>query len=174
MIRERKYIEDSIVEWIKAVVADNGRKDKVVLTNEEDGVRPIPPFIALQFIGGGRPGIPFRSKVNPKTEEQKIYAPSSKTIALHGIGKGSFDLLQTIFDSIFIGKYKSLLRRKCLVVNKITDVTEVGNALGTVMESRARFDIRVSFIRVITNKPGWIEHMELISDDHPSLKPVII
>jgi len=173
MIRERKYIEDSIVEWLEAIIADNGRKDTVVLSNQ-NGVRPPTPFIAIQFIGGGRPGQPFRSRVNPETEEQKLYAPSNKTLALHGIGEGSFDLLQTILDSIYIAKYRTMLKRKRLVVNKITDVTEVGNALDTVMESRARFDIRVSFIRVVTTKPGFIEHMELYADNRPSEGSVII
>jgi hypothetical protein len=171
MIEEREYIKKALYYWIAAVVLDNGRNDEVIFDNEK-GVRPKPPFIAIQFIGGTRPGFPSRTKVNLETEEQKIIAPSTKTVTLHGIGTGSFDLLQTICDSIFIGKYISLLKRKNLVVNKITDVTELGNELDTEMENRAKFDIRVSFLRVITNKPGWIEHVEIVSDDHPSFTPI--
>ena len=171
MIEERKYLEKTLTEWIEMVIADNGRKDKVIPVHK-NGVRPIPPFIALQFIGGARPGFPSRTRVNPKTEEQHLYAPSNKTVTLHGIGAGSLDLLQTILDSIFIGKYKSFLRRKKLVVRKLTDVFEIGERVDTVMEIRARFDISVSFIRVVTNKPGWIEHMEIIPVDIPSLSPI--
>lgn len=171
MIKERKYLEETLAEWIEMVVADNGRKDTVIYANK-NGVRPVPPFIMLQFIGGKRSGSPSRTKVNPKTGEMKLYAHSEKTITVHGIGSGSFDLLQTIFDSIFIGKYKSFLRKRNLVVRKLTDVTEVGEQSDTDMENRARFDIRVSFIRVVTSKPGWIEHMKIIPEDIPSLSPL--
>jgi len=171
MIEERKYLERTLAEWIEMVVADNGRKDKVIYTNK-NGVRPVPPFIALQFIGGVRKGSPSRSKVNPETGEQKLYVHSEKTITLHGIGSGSFDLLQTILDSIYIGKYKSFLRKKSLVVRKLTDVTEIGEQVDTEMENRARFDIRVSFIRVVTSKPGWIDHVKIIPEDIPSLPPI--
>jgi hypothetical protein len=57
-------------------------------------------------------------------------------------------------------------------VRKLTDVTEVGETVDTEIESRARFDIRVSFIRVITNKPGWIENVKIIPEDIPSLSPI--
>ena len=171
MIEERKYLEKTLAEWIEMVVADNGRNDKVIYVHK-NGVRPVPPFIALQFIGGVRPGFPSRTKVDPRTGEQRLLAHSEKTITLHGIGAGSFDLLQTIMDSIFISKYKAFLRRKNLVVRKLTDVLEVGEAGDTMMESRARFDLRVSFIRVVTNNPGWIEHMEIIPVDIPSLSPI--
>jgi hypothetical protein len=171
MIEERKYLERTLAEWVEMVVADNGRTDNVIYTNK-NGVRPVPPFIALQFIGGRRPGSPSRSKVNLETGEQKLYAHSEKTITLHGIGAGSFDLLQTILDSIFIGKYKSFLRKRHLVVRKLTDVTEVGEIVDTEIESRARFDIRVSFIRVVTTKPGWIEHIRISPEGLPSLSPI--
>jgi hypothetical protein len=171
MIHERKYLEETIAEWIETVVVDNGRKDKVCYTNK-NGVRPEPPFIALQFVGGGRPGLPSRTKVDKKTGEQKLYHHSEKTITIHGIGAGSFDLLQTILDSIYIGKYRSFLNKKNLVVRKLTDVMEVSGEVDTEMESRARFDIRISFIRVVTNKPGWIEHTNIVPDDVPSLSPI--
>jgi hypothetical protein len=173
MIAEREYLKEALYDWIAAVVADNGRSDEVIFDNEK-GVRPKPPFIAIQFLGGARPGFPSRTRVNPETGEQKILAPSTKTVALHGIGTGSFYLLQTICDSIFIGKYISLLKQRNLVVNKINDVTELGNELDTEMENRARFDVKVAFIRVITNTPGFIEHTHIASDDHVSFKPIEI
>lgn len=171
MIQERKYLERTLAEWMEMIIADNGRKDTVMYANK-NGVRPQPPFIVMQFVGGVRPGSPSRTKVNKETGEQKLYAHSEKTITLHGIGSGSFDLLQTIHDSIFIGKYVSFLRKRNLVVRKLTDVMEVGESMETEMESRARFDIRVSFIRVITNKPGWIENVRITPKDIPSLSPI--
>jgi hypothetical protein len=171
MIEERQYIKETLYDWIAAVVTDNSRTDEVIFDNER-GVRPKPPFIAIQFVGGGRPGFPSRTRVDPVTGEQKILAPSAKTVTLHGIGTGSFDLLQTICDSIFIGKYVSMLKQRNLVVNKITDVTELGVELDTDMENRAKFDVRVTFIRVITNTPGWIEHTKIVSDDHSSFAPI--
>jgi len=171
MIEERKYLEKTLAEWIETVIADNGRKDKVIYTNK-NGVRPVPPFIALQFIGGMRKGFPSKGKVNAETDERKLYAYSEKTVTLHGIGAGSFDLLQAILDSIYIRKYKSFLRKKNLVVRKHSDVFEVGEQVDTEMESRARFDIRVSYIRVFKHKPGWIESMEIIPEGHRSITPI--
>jgi hypothetical protein len=43
----------------------------------------------------------------------------------------------------------------------------------TEMENRAKFDITVSYIRVVVDSPGWIEHVEITPDDLP-LSPIEI
>jgi hypothetical protein len=104
MITKRQYLKNTLYDWIATVVSDNVRTDEVIWDNGR-GVRPVPPFIALEFIGGIRPGLPSYGNVKMdgrKDGEQCIYMPSKKTVTLHGIGEGTFDLLQTICDSVFI------------------------------------------------------------------------
>jgi hypothetical protein len=176
MIAERKFLKDALYEWIASVVSDNGRTDEVIWDNGK-GVRPVPPFIALQFIGGSRPGLPSYGNVKldgSENGEQRIYVPSKKTVTLHGIGEGAFDLLQTICDSIFMNKYISFLKSKNLVINKLSDVTETGNEMDTEMENHAIFDIMVSFMRVVIDRPGWIENVEITSENLPSISPIEI
>ena len=170
MICERKYLEETIAQWIETVIADNGRSEEVIYM-DKNGVRPPPPFIALQFLGGSRPGFPSRTKVG-ETGERKFYAHSEKTISVHGVGEETFDLLQIILDSIYTGKYKSFLCRKNLVVRKLTDVSQTGSEIDGEIESRCRFDIHVSFIRVVTEKPGWIENVTITPEGKPSLSPI--
>lgn len=167
---ERQFLKDALYDWIASVAADCGRTDAVVW-DDGKGVRPAPPFIALQFVGGQRPGFPCYSRVNAETEEQEIYHDAVKTVTLHAFGEGAFDLLQMICDSIFMSKHKSFLKSKNLVVNKLSDVTELETEVDTEMENRAKFDISVSFIRVSVDAPGWIEHVEITPEDLP-LSPI--
>jgi hypothetical protein len=170
MIEERQYLKDALYDWITAIMADHERTDEVIW-DEGKGVRPKAPFIELQFGTSERPGLPSYSRVDPENGEQHIYHDVEKTVTVHGFGEGSFDLLQTILDSIYVTQYKSFLKTKHLVVNKLTDVTEVGNVVDTEMEKRAKFDISVSFIRVTVDRPGWIDHVGIIPEDLP-LQPI--
>jgi hypothetical protein len=176
MIAERRYLKNALYDWIAAVISDNGRTDEVIWDNSR-GVRPVPPFIALQFIGGIRPGFPSYSNVKMGGSEdgkQRIYIPSKKTVTLHGIGEGAFDLLQTICDSIYMNKYISFLKDKNLVVNKLSDVAETANEMDTEMENHAVFDITVSFIRMVIDSPGWIEYAEITPENLPSISSIEI
>ena len=106
---ERQFLKDALYDWIAAVAADNGRTDEVIW-DDGKGVRPAPPFIALQFVGGQQPGFPCYSRVNAETGEQEIYHYAVKSITLHGFGECSFNFLQMICDSIYISKYKASRR----------------------------------------------------------------
>jgi len=172
MIEERQFLKDALYDWVAAIVADNGRTDEVIW-DEGKGVRPRAPFIELQFGGERRNGFPCFSRVNPEDGEQCIYHDAARTVTVHGFGEGSFDLLETIYDSISVSKYILLLKEKHLVVNELTSVTEVGSAVDTEMEKRAKFDITVSYIRVTVDRPGWIEHTEITPEDLP-LSPIDI
>jgi hypothetical protein len=172
MTNERQFLKDALYDWIAAVAADHGGTDAVIW-DDGKGTRPAPPFIALQFVGSRRPGFPCFARVDADTGEQEVFHDVEKTVTLHGFGEGAFDLLQVICDSIYMAKYRDLLKARNLVVNKVSDVTEVVTEVDTGMENRAKFDIAASFIRVTVDSPGWVEHVEITPEALP-LSPMNI
>lgn len=178
MIDERQYLKDTLYDWVEAIVRDNGRTDEVIWRGD-NGVRPRSPFIAVELVGGSRPGRPWRSriKVNPDNPEdmgeQTLIQPAKKTLTMYGFGEGSFDLLETIRDSIYLDEYSTMLAQRGLVILKALDVTGAGSEIDGVIEAQPRFDFIVVFNRVFTDTPGWIEHVTVKTDDLP-MKPVEI
>jgi hypothetical protein len=160
---QRKYLQNALYDWIAKVLADEGATCEIVW-DYTGGPRAKAPFIALQMIGGSRPGFPWKGKVNAETGERKLAAPIRVTVSIHGYGESSFDKLDAIFDSIFKAEYISFLKAKKLVVNKITDVHEAINEIANKNENHGLFDIAVTFIRVIIEKSGWIERVDIKSD----------
>jgi hypothetical protein len=176
MIHERQYLKDNLYDWVEAVVRDSGRADPVIWRNE-NGVRPKPPFIALEIIGGSRLGHPWKSRVKIDPEnpgdagEQTVVQPVRKTLTMYGFGKDSVDLLEMIRDSIWMDAYVTMLARRNLVIEQAFGVTGLGAETDSVMETQAHFDFVVVYNRVFTDKPGWIEHAKAASDDLP-MKPI--
>jgi hypothetical protein len=163
MFAKREYLQDALHDWIEKVLAEAEAPCEIVW-DYTGGSRAKAPFIALQFIGNERPGFPYRGKVDPETGERRLHAPERVTVSINGFGESSFDRLDAICDSIFKAEYISFLKKKKLVVNKITDVHEAANEIAGVNENHGLFDISVSFIRIITENPGWIEHVGVKTD----------
>lgn len=178
MINERQYIKDALYDWVDAVVKANGRTDEVIW-RDDNGTRPIAPFISIEIIGGSRRGFPWKSlvKFDPENPDdpggQIIMQPAKKTLTMYGFGEGAFDLLETIRDSMYLDEYRNMLVRKGLAITKSFDVTGVGFEMDGVREAQPHFDFVVVFNRVITDKPGWIEHVTIETDDLP-MKPITI
>jgi hypothetical protein len=178
VINERQYLKDNLYDWVSAVVQANGRLDEVIW-RDDNGPRPVPPFISIEIIGGHRRGTPWKSQVkfDPQNPDdlgkQIIMQPAKKTLTMHGFGEGSFDLLEAIRDSVYLDEYRTMLSRKGLAITKTFDVIGVGFEMDGVREAQPHFDFVVVFNRVITDKPGWIEHVTIETDDLP-MKPIKI
>jgi hypothetical protein len=173
MIIERQYLKDSLYDWVDAVVKDNGRTDEVTW-RYDNGPRPAAPFISIEIVGGSRPGHPWKGKVKPNNPDdpndlgkQIIMQPGKKTLAMYGFGEGSYDLLETIRDSVALDKYINMLAQKGLVIEQAMDVTGMPAEMDGVMEYQPHFDFVVVFNRVFTDKPGWIEHVVITPDGLP-------
>jgi hypothetical protein len=173
VIDERQYIKKALYQWVTAVVEKAGRTEPVVWDNDEEGgPRPPPPFISLEFVGGSTPGLPHYSmvKVNERVKEngekefddgeQIIRQKVRKSLTMYSFGEGAADLLETVRASIFIEEYQNALYKKGLVIPEALDVKEVPRVRGTKTENSAMFDFVLTFVRQITVKPGWIEHVE--------------
>jgi hypothetical protein len=176
VINERQYIKDTLYDLVEAVVRAAGREDEVIWRND-NGTRPVPPFIAIEIVGGSRRGFPWKSLVkinadNPEDMgEQTIVQPGKKTLTIYGFGEGSFDLLETIRDSVYLEDYKNMLAQKGLVLLNVMDVTGTPAEIDGIRENEPHFDFDVAFNRVFTDRPGWIEHVKIKTDDLP-MKPI--
>jgi hypothetical protein len=171
---ERQYIKDAIYDWAAAVVAEGGRTDPVVW-DHEDGPRPVPPFISLEFTGGGTPGFPNYGKVVLKKKldgapdekddgKQIIRQFVRKALTMYAFGEGSFDLLETIKASIYRESYITMLAKRGLVIPNALDVTETPAVRGIDTENSAFFEFWLTYIRVIEDVPGWIGSVDISSD----------
>ena len=174
MIDERRYLQDALYDWVAAVVEEMGRTDEVIWRDGK-GVRPVPPFIAIEFVGSQTLGLPNYSMVEVNEIEkgvfddgvQKISQPVRKTLTMYAFGQGCIDLLETVKASIYRQKYIDFLYRKNLVIPDVLDVIEGADARGNEIESSAHFDFVVTFIRVITDDPGWIERVDMTNKLRP-------
>jgi len=159
VINERQYLKDTLYDWVAAVVAETGRTDQVIWRNE-NGPRPVPPFISIEFTGSQTPGMPNYSLVKIKGQkddgEQEIRQFMRKALTMHAFGEGAVDLLETIKASIFREKYVAMLYKAGLVIPQVLDVTETPAPQSNEIESGAFFDFVVTFVRVVTDVPGWI------------------
>ena len=167
MIEERQYIKDALYDWVAAVVAEEGRTDPVVWDNE-DGPRPKPPFISLEFTGTSTPGFPDYSMVNvdpdnPEDQgEQTISRFVRRALTMYAFGKGAFDLLETIKASYEKDAYIQMLAEKGLVIPYALEVIENPAVRGGVdTENSALFEFYVTYTRVIKDSPGWIETVHI-------------
>ncbi len=177
MINERQYLKDALYDWVAAVVLANGRSDDVIW-RDGNGPRPLPPFISIEIVGGSRPGIPWKGMVSPNDEQdpedlgvQTIMQPAKKTFTMYGFGERSFDLLETIRDSIHLDRYIEMLGQKGLVIEQATDVTGAPMEIDGMREAQPHFDFVVVFNRVFTDTPGWIDHVNISTDDLP-IEPI--
>ena len=166
MLEERQYIKDAIYDWVRAVVTDEGRTDEVIW-DHGNGPRPPLPFISLEIIGTETPGQPDYSLVegdpeSPLIGKQTIRRFVRRALTMYGFGEEAMDLLETIKASIDKDKYVDLLAEKGLAVSQAFEVTEhPANRSGITTEMAAMFDFHVTYIRVMTDSPGWIETVHI-------------
>lgn len=171
MIAERQYIKEAIYDWVSAVVADAGRTSPVVW-DHSDGPRPAPPFVALEFVGASTPGSPNFDMVEVDLENpedagvQEITRPVRRALTMYGFGEGAIDLLETIKESIFKDKYITMLALKGLVIPDALEVRENPAVRGVDTENAALFEFYVTYMRVMSDSPGWVEtvHIEPPAD----------
>jgi hypothetical protein len=176
MINERQIIKDVIYDWVAAVVAEEGRTDPVIWDNE-DGPRPPPPFISLEFTGTNTPGMAEYGMVEGITPEnpdgiQEIRRPVRRALTMYAFGKGAFDLLETIKASYEKDKYIEMLAEKGLVIPYALEVRENPAVRGTDTETSALFEFYVTYIRVIKDSPGWIETVHINPSENLPMKEI--
>jgi hypothetical protein len=162
VIQERQYIKEALYDWVAAVVAEEGRTDPAAW-DHDDGPRPKAPFISLEFVGTSTPGSPNFSmiEVDPDDSDdmgvQEISRPVRRALTMYGFGEGAMDLLETIKESIYKDRYITMLALKGLVIPDALEVRENPAVRGVDTENAALFEFYVTYTRVMTDSPGWIE-----------------
>ena len=163
MSDQRTEVQDALFDWIDAVLKENGFPCEVVW-DDTGGVRPKPPFVSLQMIGGSRSSFPWKSRVDPNTGERKARFDMRKTVSIHCWGERCMERLDEIADSISSDKYRRMLRRSGLVVNTLTDTTLSAEDRANGTETHGYFDIAVTYIRVVKEETDWIESVGIQTD----------
>ncbi len=163
MSGQRGVIQDALYDWIDAVLKEEECSCPIVWDNT-GGTREKPPFVSLQMIGGSRSGFPWKSGVDAETGDRMHRHDMRRTVSIHGWGESCMDRLDAIADSIHKSVYISLLRKKGLVVNTLTEVRESAEDIANGSETHGIFDIAVTYIRVVKEKIGWIEGVYVESD----------
>jgi hypothetical protein len=167
VINERQYIKEAIYDWVSAVVSEEGRTDPVIW-DHDDGTRPVPPFVSIEFIGTHTPGSPNYSMIEVDPENpaddgvQEISRFVRRALTMYAFGESALDLLETIKASIDKDAYITMLRKKGLAIPEAFEVTEhPANRSGISTENAAFFEFYVTYTRIITDTPGWIETVEI-------------
>lgn len=163
---QRVQVQDALFDWVEKALNDAECACPIVWDNT-GGTREKPPFVSLQMIGGGRRGFPFKSGVNPESGERTFRYDMRQTVSIHGWGESCMDRLETISDSIDFGENIAFLRKRGIVVNRLTDVAEVAEDRANDSETHGFFDIAVTFIRIVKQQVDWIERVE-VHDDMPA------
>jgi len=163
VINERLYLQEALYDWVAAVVEESGRTDEVIWRNGT-GPRPVAPFISIEFVGSETPGTPNYGRVNAKDGKREIRQYVRRTMAMYGFGESANDLLEYVRSSIWFAECIYLLKRKGLVINDATEVKELPQELSKDVESCAFFEFVLTYKRILTDKPGWIESVEISSD----------
>jgi len=177
VIDERQQIKDAIYDWVAAVVEEEGRTEQIIWDNE-DGPRPKPPFISLEFTGTSTPGMAEYGMVEGVTPEnpdgiQEIRRPVRRALTMYAFGEGALDLLETIKASYEKEKYIQMLSEKGLVIPYVLEVRENPAVRGgTDTETSALFEFYVTYIRVIEDSPGYIDDVSITPPDNLPMKEI--
>jgi len=177
VIDERRQIKDAIYDWVAAVVEEEGRTDQIVWDNE-DGPRPRPPFISLEFTGTSTPGMAEHGMVEGVTPEhpdgiQEIRRPVRRAVTMYAFGEDALDLLETIKASYEKEEYIQMLAEKGLVIPYALEVIENPAVRGgTDTENSALFEFYVTYIRVIEDSPGYIDSVSITPPENLPMKEI--
>jgi hypothetical protein len=91
-----------------------------------------------------------------------------RALTMYAFGEGALDLLETIRDSIDNIQYMEMLELKGLAIPQALEVTEhPANRSGVSPENAALFEFYVTYTRVTTDSPGWIETAEITPQGLP-------
>jgi hypothetical protein len=172
VIAERQHIKDAIYDWVAAVLAEEGRTDPVIW-DDDDGPRPEAPFISLTFTGTSTPGLPNYSMV--EVDPEKKDDPGTQTISrfvrrsltMYAFGERAMDLLETIKASIDKETYILMLAKKGLVIPEALEVRENPAVYSGSTEEATIFEFFVTYTRITTDSPGWIETVDITPEGIP-------
>jgi hypothetical protein len=171
VINERQYIKDNLYEVFAAILQKNGVAMEVIY-DDQNGVRPQPPFISIKFgptVGLGttlnysRVKLPVTDGVQDVESDgvQTASQPMRRTMTCYGFGEDAQDVLELLRTMLQIDEWTDELRRRHLVIPQVMEVIPTYQDISVVRETAAGFDFDLTYNRVIETVPGWIEDVEL-------------
>jgi hypothetical protein len=163
LIQEREYIENSLYQVFTAMLQGQGINNIPVIHDNDEGIRPKPPFLAIEFRISVTPGQPNFSKVDLDGggEVQIIRQFVRRSLTLHGFGKKAIEVLETIRFLLFVDQWVDELKRRKLVVPQIFEIMDTPSNIDNARENAASFDFDLTYMRVTEIEPSYIEDVEL-------------
>jgi hypothetical protein len=163
MITERQYIKDNLYDFFIELLTAQGITDIPLIFDNENGTRPISPFLMLEFRLTVNPGMPNYSKISlaDETKIQCITQHTRRNMTIYGFGERAIDVLETIKSQLNADIWVDKLRLRNMVIPQTMETLESPQSFETTQENGASFDFDLTYLRVIEINPGYIEEVEL-------------
>jgi hypothetical protein len=159
VITERQYIKDNLYDFFIALLEAQGITGIPLIYDNENGPRPVTPFLMIEFRSTVTPGMPDYSRVSlaDGTETQRVTQHTRRNMTMYGFGERAVDVLETIKAQLNTDTWVDELRKRNLVIPQTMETLESPQAFETSRENGASFDFDLTYLRVIETDPGYIE-----------------
>lgn len=161
---ERERVETVLHKFLSTCLSDLGYGEIPLIFENENGVRPKPPFLSIGFGALSALGtIPFFEGKNRGGEESS-FQPVERNVTIRGFGKRSEDILTELRELLQFDKYINILRKDKLSLREIDNMTESVNDYSSDYETFFQLDCVLSYTRKTTITNDWIERVEITTD----------
>ena len=169
---EREIVKKALSDFFKSLMANSGAKNIPLIFENENGVRPVPPFLSIELRDIVRSDTPYiRTKI--ETIENKNYEvhfqPIRRDCTLRAFGANSEKIINEIRDLLYFDKFIDELRKKSkMSLNSVGDILESYSEKSNTNEIFFTLDFSINYTIKITLENTYIETVEItdeINDD---------
>lgn len=166
MVQEKEYLEETLYDFFFSILSSIEKENLPLIYEGENGVRPVPPFLSLDFNGISVLGTtPYFTQV---FEEDETFIQASKQtverqVTLRGFGSSCEDVLSSIRGLLEFEEFINELKLKGLVITQVQDIIENDATYSEDSETFYSMDFVVTYERIIKNETTYIEHTEIDS-----------
>lgn len=171
---EREELQEILYDFFDNIIE---HKIPIIFENQ-NGVRPIPPFISIAFnsistLGTTPYNYPYlEQKGNPDdtddTDEsseiiyvEKLRQPVERSIAIRGFGEDSEEYLNNIRNYLLFDECGDFLFSRNIVIKSIEDIIENVSTYSQDSEIFYSMDLIVAYERILSRENTYIEHLNV-------------
>lgn len=168
---ERNYLEDKLFDFFQGILDDIDCYYPLIYEGE-NGVRPVPPFLSIQFnsirLLGTTPY--FKENVEEiEVEGEKKYLdvskqPVERTLTLRGFGTSTEEVLNEIRSLLEFDAYRAKINKDKIVIKNVEDIIENYNNYSEDEEKFFSMDFIVSYERIENVENSYIGSVEITSE----------
>ena len=159
---EREVIDEILYDFLYELVGG------VIIFENENGVRPKPPFLSIDYTAVNTLGtIPYH-KERMVLEDNKFVEttvqPVERFCTLRAFGKGSESTLNRIRDLLQFETYIDKLKLKDIVIKNIDDIVVNNSVYSKDEETFYSLDCVISYARVTQLENQYISGVKIDSE----------